>query len=136
MNRFGRSLVAILALMVVAGCGEDDDLVDPLAPQDHTFVYVPHADTPDISAIFVRGTFNNWTGEDLAMTKQADGSWEVTLELEPGTYQYKYVFNDPNGWASNMCADPTWGNPPGGPVVPGLTTCDPDDNNNAILVID
>ena len=138
MNRFGRSVVAILALAVVAGCGGDDEIVDPITAQDHTFVFEPHANNPDISSIVVRGSMNEWAGDDIALTLQANGNWSVTTELEPGEYQYKYVFNG-DQWASNMCDDATWGNPDNdGKIDPNVVTCVDDGfgGQNATLVID
>lgn len=125
----------MLVLTAMVGCGEDD-IVDPGEDQ-HTFVYAPHSETRDFSSVVVRGSFNDWSGNDVPMTQQADGTWEADLQLEPGTYEYKYVFtvNGEEMWADNMCADPTWGNPPGGPVVPGLETCT-GSFNNAVLVIE
>ncbi len=39
----------------------------------------------------VNGTFNNWCGNCNAMTDDnGDGIWEVTLELAPGEYEYKF----------------------------------------------
>ncbi|MGH7445581.1 MAG: hypothetical protein ACREKM_11915, partial [Longimicrobiales bacterium] len=47
----------------------------------------------------------------------------VTVELDADTYEYKYVFNG-DGWASNMCNDPTWGDPDnGGKVDPDVAEC-------------
>jgi Secretion system C-terminal sorting domain/Glycogen recognition site of AMP-activated protein kinase len=40
----------------------------------------------------VNGTFNNWCGGCAPMTDaNADGVWEITIALEPGTYEYKYA---------------------------------------------
>jgi cyclomaltodextrinase / maltogenic alpha-amylase / neopullulanase len=134
-----RSFAPILAVAVLIGC--DSDPVEPPPDEGHTFVYVPHANTEPVTNIWIRGGFNDWSGTDWAMTQQGDGSWALTSELDPGEYQYKYVFNDPDtGWADHMCASDRWGNPPGGPIVPGLTQADCVDDGfggaNAVLVID
>ncbi|MFM1999010.1 MAG: hypothetical protein RL204_957, partial [Bacteroidota bacterium] len=40
----------------------------------------------------VNGTFNNWCGGCAAMTDaNGDNVWEITIPLEPGTYEYKYA---------------------------------------------
>ena len=130
------AVVALLAVVVVAACG-DDDPAEPAA-NEHTFEYVPSAGTPAITSIVVRGTFNDWAGNAMAMTEQSDGTWEVTREFEPGTYFYKYVFNGEE-WASDMCNDATWGNPANdNRVDPNVTVCVNDDHGgqNAQLVID
>jgi hypothetical protein len=126
-----RSIVPVLGLMLVAGCTPDDYPFEPppyqveLPPAyqiAHTFTYVPHEDTPEITRIVVRGEFNDWGGDSLAMVLH-DGAWSVTVALEPGeTYWYKYVFNN-DQWADDMCESTTWGNPPGGRIDPNLDEC-------------
>ena len=37
------------------------------------------------------GDFNKW--KPVAMRKQKDGSFAVTLELRPGTYEYKFLLD-------------------------------------------
>ena len=132
-------LPAVLVLFsVLAACGEDD----PSGPGDDddddpdpiVFTYVPATGGPDITAIAVRGSFNNWGDPtDLEMTEQNDGTWRAEIVLDPGTYQYKYYFNGTT-WADNMCADGTWGNPPGGPVSPQSDTCVGGFNDAQIVV--
>ena len=44
----------------------------------------------------VNGTFNNWCGACAIMTDaNADGIWDITIDLEPGTYEYKFAAD---GW--------------------------------------
>jgi hypothetical protein len=41
------------------------------------------------------GDFNNWLHESgIKLKKQKDGSLKVTVDLEPGVYQYRYFLND------------------------------------------
>lgn len=49
----------------------------------------------DAKVVYLAGTFNNWNPTGLAMKKEGD-VWKVTLDLEPGTYQYKYVIEGKN----------------------------------------
>ena len=56
--------------------------------------------------IALAGSFNNWVPK--AMRKQKDGSFACTVELSPGTYEYKFVVDgqwvvdpDTNAWAMN-----------------------------------
>ena len=43
----------------------------------------------------VNGTFNNWCGNCNAMTDaNGDGIWEATIALNPGSYEYKYAFDN------------------------------------------
>jgi len=141
MKVLHRSVVAVLALAVVAGCDQDIAFEPPpyqvepppeyTGPVAHTFTYVPHEDGPEIESIVVRGTFNDWGGNAMRMTLH-DGVWSVTASLEPETHDYKYVFNGEN-WADNMCASDTWGNPPGGPIDPDVAECR--DGGDGVLVV-
>jgi hypothetical protein len=127
-----RSVMPVLALAVVVGCGEDFPFEPPpyqvepppeyTGPIAHTFTYLPHEEGPEIESIVVRGTFNGWSGNAMRMTLNAFGEWSVTASLEQGTHDYKYVFNGEN-WADNMCASDTWGNPPGGRIDPSVEEC-------------
>ncbi len=53
--------------------------------------------TPPISgvkSVSVAGTFNNWNPNANPMSDDdGDGTWEITLYLPPGEYQYKFVVN-------------------------------------------
>jgi len=59
--------------------------------------------------VFVTGSFNNWDSEGKQLVdKKGDGNYAVTVSLEPGTYEYKFVINgtwsvDPNckEWIQN-----------------------------------
>ena len=40
---------------------------------------------------YVSGTFNNWSGDANPMTDaNADGVWEATIAIAPGTHEYKF----------------------------------------------
>lgn len=57
-------------------------------------------DAPFAKFVNIAGDFNAWEMTTLAMRK-SDGVWKITLELKPGTYQYKFLadgewVNDPN----------------------------------------
>ncbi len=64
--------------------------------EDVTFTFSPPEDM-EVQSVSVRGAFNDW-GE-TQMEKQ-DGTWEATLDLEPGEYQYKYFVN--GTWPQDM----------------------------------
>ena len=40
----------------------------------------------------VAGTWNNWKPQNL-IYKQQDDTWMLSLNLKPGTYQYKYIID-------------------------------------------
>jgi len=45
---------------------------------------------PDATLVELAGGFNDWTPEPMADT-DGDGTWELTLILDPGSWEYKYV---------------------------------------------
>ncbi|MCD5408770.1 pullulanase [Candidatus Bipolaricaulota bacterium] len=98
------------ALLVVAVGG----LISPAAtqcppftvPVTFTYLPLPHQ---QVTSVSLRGSFNNW-GE-WPMEEQPDGSWTITVCLEPGTHQYKYFIN--GQWPRDMATDRD-----GGPLDP------------------
>ena len=59
------------------------------------------------ASVAVAGDWNNW--KPVAMKKQKDGSFAVTLDIPPGRYEYKFILDgnwvhDPDvaGVASNI----------------------------------
>jgi 1,4-alpha-glucan branching enzyme len=58
---------------------------------------------PDAKEVFVAGQFNDWSPARDRMTKDKDGVWRATLDLKPGTYEYRFV------------ADGQWIEDPGNP---------------------
>ncbi len=66
-----------------------------------TFKYL--AGDEDVSSVNVAGEFNGWNPSDDAYAMQdldGDGVWEITVELDPGTYKYKYVID--GNWVKSM----------------------------------
>jgi cyclomaltodextrinase / maltogenic alpha-amylase / neopullulanase len=103
-----RTLLFVLIPVTLAGCGSDG--AGPAGPGvpgpvGHAFIYSPPAGAPAVTAVSVRGAFNNW-GE-RAMARQTDGSWRATIVLPDGTHPYKFFIN--GTWPTDMCNDPTWG---------------------------
>jgi len=72
------------------------------------FTYVPLEDE-EIVSVSLRASFNSW-GE-WPMEKQPDGTWSITVDLEPGEYQYKFFIN--SQWPKDMSTARA-----GGPVDP------------------
>lgn len=59
-----------------------------------------------VRTVMLAGTFNQW--EAVAMKKQKDGSFALTLPLVRGTNEYKFIVDgqwivdpDNNNWAMN-----------------------------------
>src|SRR5687768_9073678 len=103
-------LVAVLVLAAAVSACDGDDPADPDDDDDDdtetvTFTFTPPAGAPEVTSVAVPGSFNlptAWdpTNTDYAMT-ESGGTWSVEVELEPGTYQYKYHIN--GAWVENMC---------------------------------
>jgi len=75
---------------------------------EFTFTYIPLEDE-EVVSVSLRGSFNSW-GE-WPMEKQSDGTWSITVDLEPGEYQYKFYIN--GKWPQDMSTARE-----GGPVDP------------------
>lgn len=46
---------------------------------------------PEAQAVFVAGTFNDWSSEATPLTRQADGHWQIKLPLSPGHHEFKLI---------------------------------------------
>jgi pullulanase len=98
------------------------------AAKDVTFTFVPPQGM-DVESVSLRGTMNGW-GE-TPMTVGDDGNWSVTVDLEPGEYEYKFFIN--GKWPQDM---ESW---EGGLPVDDTADGYVDDNNggqNAIRVVE
>jgi hypothetical protein len=63
-----------------------------------TFSVLFQVDMNDVVEAFttpeVNGTFNGWCGGCAPMTDDdLDGVWELAIDLEPGTYEYKFAYD-------------------------------------------
>ncbi len=47
--------------------------------------------SPGANQVFLAGDFNGWNATDLALAKDKNGLWSVTVNLDPGQYEYKFV---------------------------------------------
>jgi pullulanase len=45
------------------------------------------------TSVFLAGSFNSWSTSATPLTKGEDGIWTVTLDLEAGVHEYKFVVN-------------------------------------------
>lgn len=77
-------------------------------------------DSADAGSVFIAGEFNAWSPDADEMTRGEDGVFRVTLELEPGTYEYKFV------------VDGTWVEDPANPD--GVD--DPYGGRNSLLTVE
>ncbi len=67
---------------------------------------------PEAKMVCVAGTFNDWQAGATPLQAEGDGSWSVELELEPGSYEYRYVVD--SCWVCDPNAAATVANPFGG----------------------
>lgn len=63
-------------------------------------VYAPR--DPSVETVYVAGTFNDWSTQDVAMEKKGD-LWTAVLILPRGTYEYMFVEDETN-WVTDPLA--------------------------------
>jgi 1,4-alpha-glucan branching enzyme len=75
---------------------------------------------PDAQRVSVVGDFNGWNPQRHPMTREASGLWTCTLELPPGSHQFRYLVDSewvvdcasfglqpgPFGWNSVVYVEP------------------------------
>ncbi|MDX2006370.1 MAG: pullulanase-type alpha-1,6-glucosidase [Meiothermus sp.] len=94
------------------------------------FTYAPPGGL-EVRTVSLRGQFNNW-GE-TPMLKEGN-LWGVTVDLQPGRYQYKFFIN--GQWPGDMCNGGQFA-AQGGKIDPEAAEC-VDDNNggkNAVRIV-
>jgi 1,4-alpha-glucan branching enzyme len=58
-----------------------------------------------VSALFLVGSFNDWSDTGTPLVRGVDGGWSVALTLEEG-WAYQYRFRDQDGgWHNDWAAD-------------------------------
>jgi len=67
--------------------------------------------SPDVKEVSLVGDFNHWNPKTNPMKKDKKGTWNATLFLEPGRYEYRIVAdgnweNDPS---CSFCVDNEFG---------------------------
>ncbi|MBQ8279082.1 MAG: type I pullulanase [Roseburia sp.] len=100
--------------------GKDNPTVSTTAPEGWVSSVVPEVVSPEVngtsvtfryyapsaSAVYLAGSMNGWSTTATPMTKGSNGVFEVTLTLEAGSYEYKFVadggwYTDPNNTATS-----------------------------------
>ena len=55
------------------------------------------------NGVHIAGSFQGWNPGGTPLTDNGDGTWSVTVEMEPGTYEFKFInSNDWDGNEENM----------------------------------
>lgn len=68
---------------------------DKVGKDGVTFTYT----APNANSVALAGDFNDWKAEADMMEKK-NGVWQITLDLQPGEYQYKFVV-DGDKWVTD-----------------------------------
>ena len=58
---------------------------------------------PKASAVFLAGNFNGWNTRAFALKKAEKGEWQITINLLPGIYEYKFVVD--GQWRSDPACE-------------------------------
>jgi 1,4-alpha-glucan branching enzyme len=48
---------------------------------------------PEAESVQLVGDFTHWQEQPISLHKSADGVWKATVNLEPGTHQYRFLVN-------------------------------------------
>lgn len=76
--------------------GTCNDVVDPVDSYSVTFEVDMSQYTGTYGTVNLNGSFNGWCGGCAVMTDaDADGVYEITIDLPQGTYEYKFTLD---GW--------------------------------------
>ncbi len=98
---YNREITASADTLVKAFCFGS---CDECATSDVTFtVDMSNEASIDPAGVFVAGTFNGWSDTDV-LIDNGNGTWSVTLPLQPQTHNYKFK-NGPNGWEGGFSGD-------------------------------
>ena len=64
--------------------------------------------SPDSHSVEIVGSFNGWTLGKNPLKKDASGVWSGKVSLEPGSYEYKFVF-DGLSYEADPGREQVWG---------------------------
>lgn len=75
---------------------------------------LPEDATGGVKKIALVGDFNNWDKNATILTKNKEGRFSATIQLEQGReYQFRYLMDDSrweNDWAADKYMPSTYGN--------------------------
>jgi len=116
MFRITLFFIVFLTLNLITACGASPDTTtpNPTTTYQESFIYKPAGGltqrSPSITHVYLCGTFNNWNQTSHEMTwNPTNNQFERQLQLENGSYQYKYRVVYSSG-SSFLFADPTVAN--------------------------
>jgi hypothetical protein len=79
--------------------------VTPVAADPSTILVRLVVVQPDAQTVQVAGDFNEWNPARTPLEPTGTGAWTVTLPLEPGRYQYKFVVDGQTWLADPFAAE-------------------------------
>jgi 1,4-alpha-glucan branching enzyme len=59
------------------------------------------------SAVFLAGSFNDWSESATPMTHGENGVWYASLDLPPGRHEYKFIIDGQWCCSPELLPDPT-----------------------------
>jgi hypothetical protein len=86
------------AVATVTTLGGGGGTAVPITFQVDMANYLGTFTTPEVN-----GTFNNWCGNCAAMTNTSGTIWSITIDLEPGSYEFKFSHDN---WAEEEALAP------------------------------
>ena len=86
------------AVATVTTLGGGGGTAVPITFQVDMANYLGTFTTPEVN-----GTFNNWCGNCDAMTNTSGTIWSITIDLEPGSYEFKFSHDN---WAEEEALAP------------------------------
>jgi 1,4-alpha-glucan branching enzyme len=88
-----------------------DDVVEPAQAGTVDVVFTFPADV-EATSVALSGEFNDWSEDDILLSRDTDGTWRTTVALMPGRYRYRFLI-DRNRWENARQADDYVPNPYG-----------------------
>lgn len=92
-------LLAVFALASLPGCGgrvpawEGGERLEE-EPQFVEGGVLFSVIEPDAKSVHIVGDFNNWSKiSDLLYDREGKGLWQITIPLQPGRYEYKFLID-------------------------------------------
>ena len=61
----------------------------------------------DASAVFLAGSFNDWSESATPMNRGEGGIWSANLDLLPGRYEYKFIIDGQWCCSPELLTDPS-----------------------------
>lgn len=67
---------------------------------------------PDAQEVVLVGDFTDWQENPVLLKRQKDGIWKISIELEPGEHEYRFVVD--GEWRNDLKCTHRKSNPFGG----------------------